>query len=70
MAFQHNGRKIVTSYDHPPIGWRMADWSAVYENFDGAEDSHDPVGRGSTEEAAILDLIDQTEDAATNTNGE
>ena len=36
----------------------MCDWSAVYENYE----PFDPMGFGATEEEAIQDLKDQTED--------
>lgn len=45
-------RKIVTKYDPPPIGWRGADWSASYEDYDLG----DPIGTGATEAESIEDL--------------
>lgn len=54
-----SGRRIVTHYVAPPIPDRSHDWSAVTEDYDGAEDSRCPVGTGPTEDAAIADLLDQ-----------
>jgi hypothetical protein len=52
--------RIVTNYEYPPIPDRRFDWSAIDENtYDGAEDSHCPIGRGATEREAIDDLLDQ-----------
>ncbi len=50
---------IRTSYDYPPIPVRDMDWSAVLDNYDGAEDSHHPIGHGRTELEAIDDLKQQ-----------
>lgn len=50
--------KIITSYDHPPIPWRGADWSAVTDDY---EPGH-PIGRGATEQEAIDDLKEQLEE--------
>lgn len=46
-------RKIVTSYDPPPIPVRGADWCAW---FDGEEEKGE-YGRGRTEEEAIENLV-------------
>lgn len=45
-------RKIVTKYDPPPIPWRGADWSAVFDDYDLGS----PIGHGATEQEAIEDL--------------
>ena len=50
--------KIVTYYWAKPIPDRRFDWEAVFDNYDGAEDSHCPIGFGLTEQAAIADLLD------------
>ena len=62
---QINGVKIHTNFDYPPIPVRDMDWSAVTDNYDGAEDSstRGQIGRGPTEEAAIADLLEQLEEA-------
>lgn len=57
------GVMIHTNHDYPPIPVRSADWSAVTDDYDGAPDSHCPIGHGSTEQEAIQDLLDQLEDA-------
>lgn len=59
---EYNGRKIITHFDHPPIPIRNCDWSAVFEDYDGAEDSNCAIGRGATENEAMQDLIEQVED--------
>ncbi|MBX4189695.1 hypothetical protein KW791_00135 [Candidatus Parcubacteria bacterium] len=54
-------RKIITSYDYPPIPYRGWDWSAVFDDYDGAEDSgYQPCGRGATEQEAVKDLLEQS----------
>ena len=59
-----NGFRIHTSFDYPPIPIRSMDWSAVTDNYDGAEDSGNrgQIGRGPTEEAAIADLLEQLDE--------
>ena len=59
-----NGVKIHTNFDYPPIPVRCLDWSAVTDDYDGAEDSstRSQIGRGATEQEAINDLLDQLED--------
>jgi hypothetical protein len=58
--------KIRTSYGAEPIPIRAFDWSAVDDNtYDGAEDSHCPIGYGATERDAIDDLKRQIEEMAT-----
>lgn len=54
--------KILTSFDYPPIPHRGADWSAVFDGYDGAPDANDIIGRGPTELAAIADLLDKERD--------
>lgn len=55
--------KIRTHLEYPPIPVRKFDWSAVDgDTYDGAEDSHCPIGRGATEQEAINDLITQITD--------
>lgn len=52
--------KLQTTHVYPPIPDRSCDWSAVdADTYDGAPDSHCPIGRGPTEKAAIEDLFDQ-----------
>jgi hypothetical protein len=54
----HKGKKIVTSFDYPPIPTRDCDWSAVLDGYDAG----DPIGRGPTETAAVADLLQQLEE--------
>jgi hypothetical protein len=54
--------KIVTDYWPKPIPMRQFDWSAVTDHYDGAEDSHCPIGYGATEAEAIADLNEQIEE--------
>jgi hypothetical protein len=52
--------KIKTNFEYPPIPIRDFDWSAIDDDtYDGAEDSHCPIGWGRTEEEAIADLMQQ-----------
>jgi hypothetical protein len=56
--------KIKTSFVYPPIPIRCFDWSAIDDDtYDGAEDSHCPIGTGATEQEAIDDLLRQIEEA-------
>ena len=66
MAFhQINGVRIRTSHDFPPIPVRTFDWSAIDDDtYDGADDSHCPIGRGATEQEAIEDLLEQIAEEA------
>lgn len=57
--FEIGKHVIFTDYVYPPIPIRDFDWAATDINYDGADDSNCPVGRGPTEQAAITDLIDQ-----------
>lgn len=59
---EHRGRKIITNFDHPPVPFRNHDWSAIFDDYDGAEDSSCPVGRGATEKEAVQDLIEKVEE--------
>lgn len=59
------GLKVRADYVFPPISDRSMDWAAIDDNsYDGAEDSHCPVGRGATELEAIEDLLTQIEESA------
>lgn len=67
--YQINGVIIHTSHDYPPIPVRSMDWSAVTDNYEAESDSEGwwsthPVGRGATEQEAIVDLLEQLEDDA------
>jgi hypothetical protein len=56
-------RVIQTTHVKPPIGTRNYDWSAVLDDYDGAEDAGDqPSGWGPTEAEAIADLLEQIEE--------
>lgn len=50
--------KIKTSFDNPPIPDRSFDWSAVTDDYDFGH----PIGHGSTEAEAIVDLKSQLSD--------
>jgi hypothetical protein len=50
--------RIITYKLSPPIPIRQFDWRAFYE---GAEEMQE-YGYGSTEEAAIADLLENTEE--------
>jgi hypothetical protein len=54
----------IETQKHPPYlgrtGW-VTQWSAWdMDTYDGAPDSHCPVGTGSTELEAVIDLATQT----------
>ena len=51
-------RKIVTSFQNPPIPVRDYDWAAYTTDYEGG----DPVGYGPTESAAVQDLLDQLDE--------
>lgn len=48
------GRKIITDYWAKPVPFRNFDWSATFDDYGGPGW---PIGSGSTEQAAIEDLI-------------
>lgn len=50
--------KIITNEIYPPIPIRDYDWEAVWEDYDES----DVIGYGKTEQEAIDNLIEQTED--------
>ena len=53
----HQGRPISVDWDSTP-----ALYVAIFsEEYDGAIDSHHPVGLGRTEEEAVADLIERDE---------
>lgn len=57
--------KIITMHVFPPISIQDFDWQAVrdgYEGPDGDGVGGDPIGWGSTEEAAIADLLEREEE--------
>jgi hypothetical protein len=51
--------KLNTHYWAKPIPDRSYDWSATYDDYDGAEDSsnRNMIGYGKTEAEAIADLV-------------
>ena len=55
------GVRVRTDHVFPPIPDRNCDWAAVDDN---SYEPGCPVGRGSTEEEAITDLIEQLEEQA------
>ena len=52
-------RKILISYDYPPIPIRDYDWSAIREDYDEG----DLIGHGETEQKAIDSLVRQENEA-------
>lgn len=50
--------KINTHYWSKPIPMRQFDWTATYDDYDGAEDSSNRghIGYGITEQEALADL--------------
>ncbi len=54
---------IRTDYWAKPIPLRQFDWTAVDDDtYDGAPDSHCPIGYGATEQDAIDDLLIQIDE--------
>lgn len=54
-----DGRILArTSFDHPPIPARSADWSAVLDGYEPG----DPIGRGATELEALMELMEMHTD--------
>ncbi len=55
-------RKIRTDYWLKPIPMRQFDWTATFDDYDGAEDSksRSEIGYGRTEAEAIADLLELT----------
>jgi hypothetical protein len=51
--------RIKTFHEYPPIPDRQFDWCA-YD--DDTYEPGNPIGWGSTEQAAIADLMEQLED--------
>jgi hypothetical protein len=57
---------IHPTHVYPPIPIRAFDWQAIDDDtYDGAEDSHCPIGHGATEQEAVDDLRRQIEEMAT-----
>lgn len=57
-------RRILTDHWAKPIPLNNFDWSAVFEDYDGAPDAgFNPVGYGATEAEAIADLKAQADEA-------
>lgn len=54
-----NNRNIITSFDYPPIPNKRFDWSAIFDDYDGTDDSGSPIGYGATEKEAVEDLLEQ-----------
>ena len=55
--------QIDTIYERKAIPSRDFDWTAVTDNYDGAEDAaRSPTGHGTTETEAVADLESQLQD--------
>ena len=62
-----NGNKLEVHYDYDRDFWGCEPWVAVWDGYDGAPidnetPSSDPVGCGYTEQEAIDDLLENTND--------
>jgi hypothetical protein len=51
-------RKVRTRFVYPPIPTRNFDWCATFDSYEPG----DPIGCGYTEEAAVVDLLEQAEE--------
>lgn len=65
-----NGCPIRTHNEYPPIPIRSLDWYAYYapvgREWDGDPEGQPDLGWGSTEQAAIQDLIDNYDEPESN----
>ena len=53
----HAGQRIELIWQSTP-----ALWAAIFaDSYDGAEDSHCPMGFGKTEDEAVADLIEMAD---------
>ena len=59
----YDRRKIITSYDYPPIPLRNMDWSAHFDGDEPDDNGQMMMGHGATRNAAIDDLLDLYEGA-------
>jgi hypothetical protein len=59
-------RAIRTEFVYPPIPTRSHDWQAMWDDDEPSdgETRDPPCGHGPTEQAAVIDLLQQTEDEA------
>lgn len=63
MTTHHlNGREIHCEYWRKPIPTDGFDWVCTYDDYDGAPDSHHPMGFGRTKEDAIADLLEREDE--------
>ena len=49
--------KIITEHHSPPIPIRSYDWRAYFDNYDEG----DTIGYGETEDSAIEELLQETQ---------
>jgi hypothetical protein len=62
---------IQAHEDNTGYAPRAERWHAIdHDTYDGADDSHCPVGHGATAKAAILDLLEQLLDEGDITHDE
>lgn len=58
-----SSEEIIITHIYPPIPDRQFDWSATWENDEPDDEGHwRLIGYGRTPLAAIVDLLDITED--------
>jgi len=50
-------KRIIVTYDHPPIAVRQHDYTAVRDGYEPG----DPIGTGPTADAAIDNLREEEE---------
>lgn len=55
---RYDPEPIITNYVHPPIPERSSDWSAARRGYEPGS----LQGRGPTERAAVIDLLDQEDE--------
>jgi len=63
MPLSRRSDEIVVTHVYPPIPIREFDWSATWSNDEPDDEGHwILIGYGPTPLAAIVDLLDVTED--------
>jgi len=62
-----NGNKAHVYYDQDRAFWGCQPWVATWDGYDGAPidygtPSRDPIGSGCTEQEALDDLLEQSDE--------
>jgi len=62
-----NGNKAHAYYEHERAFWGCPPWIAIWDGYDGAPIDHEtpsscPIGLGDSEQEALDDLLEQSDD--------